>query len=201
MSNLHSNEPNALKFLINDDIYIINKKTENEVNKPINAEVVSQLKEIVQEEKTIVNPATQIQTHAASVEVPEEKKSKEFSYLGENNKYFLILISDTINKEISPLHQETLLKIMGAKGLELRDLAILNLNSYRDTNIDELKDFFQCNKLVLFGIAPQQISLPSIGANKVEHHQNIKLFSTYGIDEMINDVNKKKDFWAIMKDF
>jgi hypothetical protein len=90
---------------------------------------------------------------------------------------------------------------MAAKGLELRDLAVLNLHLFPDTKIQELKEFFSCNKLVLFGINPQRIALPSISSNKVESHQSIKLFSTYSMDEMINDVNKKKEFWAIMKDF
>jgi hypothetical protein len=113
----------------------------------------------------------------------------------------LILIDDANNKEISPIHKETLLKIMKAKGLELRDLAVLNLNHFPNANVNELKEFFSCSKLVLFGINPQRIALPSISSNKVENHLNIKLFSTYSIDEMINDVNKKKEFWAIMKDF
>jgi hypothetical protein len=67
--------------------------------------------------------------------------------------------------------------------------------------VNELKEFFSCSKLVLFGINPQRLALPSISSNKVEKHLNIQLFSTYSIDEMINDVNKKKEFWAIMKDF
>lgn len=201
MSNLHSNEYSALRFLLTDDIYITDKGAENVTQKPENVEITSQSEEFIQEEKSSLTPAPQIETIIPKVEVAEPKKSKEFSYIGENNKYFLILIDDTANKEINQTHKETLLKIMGAKGLELRDLAILNLNSFPGTSISELKDFFQCSKLVLFGINPQQIALPNIGANKIENHHNIKLFSTYGIDEMINDVNKKKEFWAIMKDF
>jgi hypothetical protein len=55
--------------------------------------------------------------------------------------------------------------------------------------------------MVLFGINPQRIELPNISSNKVENHANVTLFSTFSIDEMINDVTKKKDFWAIMKEF
>lgn len=201
MSNLHSNEHIALRFLLTDDIYIVDKKTENPLPKQENVDIDVQSEVLVREEKISQTAAPQIETITPKMDVAEAKKSKEFSYIGENNKYFLILIDDIANKEISQTQQETLLKIMGAKGLELRDLAILNLNSFPGTNISELKDFFQCSKLVLFGINPQQISLPSIGANRVENHHNIKLFSTFGIDEMINDVNKKKEFWAIMKDF
>ena len=90
---------------------------------------------------------------------------------------------------------------MSAKGLELRDLAILNLDQFPGTNITELKEFFSCSKLVLFGINPQRIELPDSSSNKVENHANVTFFSTFNIDEMINDVTKKKEFWAIMKEF
>jgi hypothetical protein len=201
MSSLHSNEFNTLSLLLTEDIYVLDKMTVNRIDKSEETVKVPITEQTIQAEKptpTAIPTLEPIQTLAA---VPEIKKSQEFTYIGENNKYFLILIDDANNKEISPIHKETLLKIMKAKGLELRDLAVLNLNHFPNANVNELKEFFSCSKLVLFGINPQRIALPSISSNKVENHLNIKLFSTYSIDEMINDVNKKKEFWAIMKDF
>jgi hypothetical protein len=197
MSTLHTNEFNAIKLLMTEDIYILNQKSvpaETSINTLVKKEA-----EKVLEEVSNVLPEIPV---ALPVPNPIEiKKLREFTYLGENNKYFLILIDDSKNKEINSLHKETLLKIMSAKGLELRDLAILNLNQFPDTNINELKEFFSCSKLVLFGINPQRIAIPPISSNKVENHVNVKLFSTFSIDEMISDVTKKKEFWAIMKEF
>jgi hypothetical protein len=197
MSTLHTNEFNALRLLMTEDIYILDQKSVSAENsiKTENSKVP---------EKDFVAEKTVLPEIPVSLPVQnpvETKKPKEFTYLGENNKYFLILIDDTKNREISSLHKETLLKIMSAKGLELRDLAILNLDQFPDTNISELKEFFSCSKLALFGINPQRIALPGISSNKVENHANIKLFSTFSIDEMISDVTKKKEFWAIMKEF
>jgi len=192
MSTLHTNEFNALRLLMTEDIYILDQKNSIKTEEPIASE------------KAVQAERTRLPEMPAAVPVPEPveiKKAKEFTYLGENNKYFLILINDTKNREISSLHKETLLKIMSAKGLELRDLAILNVDQYPDMNISELKEFFSCSKLVLFGINPQRIALPGISSNKVENHANVKLFSTFSIDEMISDVTKKKEFWAIMKEF
>jgi hypothetical protein len=201
MSSLHSNEFNTLSLLLTEDIYVLDKMTVNQVDKSEETVKAPITEETIQIEKQTPTAIPTLETPQASAAVPEIKKSLEFTYIGENNKYFLILIDDANNKEISPIHKETLLKIMTAKGLELRDLAVLNLNLFPNANVNELKDFFSCSKLVLFGINPQRIALPSISSNKVENHLNIKLFSTYSIDEMINDVNKKKEFWAIMKDF
>ena len=180
-----------------EDIYILDQKAVHPENS-IKTEKPTEPDKSVQAERTILPEIP------AALPVPEPaeiKKTKEFTYLGENNKYFLILIDDTKNREISSLHKETLLKIMSAKGLELRDLAILNLDQFPDTTISEIKEFFSCSKLVLFGINPQRIALPGISSNKVENHANVKLFSTFSIDEMISDVTKKKEFWAIMKEF
>lgn len=180
-----------------EDIYILDRKLVSAENS-IKTETSKELEKDFVVEKTVL---PEIPVSLPVQNPAETKKPKEFTYLGENNKYFLILIDDTKNKEISSLHKETLLKIMSAKGLELRDLAILNLDQFPDTNISELKEFFSCSKLALFGINPQRIALPGISSNKVENHANVKLFSTFSIDEMISDVTKKKEFWAIMKEF
>ena len=201
MSTLHSNEFNTLSLLLTEDIYILDKKAVPQADKPIESEKIQVSEKTEQTEKLLSTPSPNIEPIKTSADIVEPRKTQEFNYIGENNKYFLILIDDASAKEISSIHKEMLLKIMAAKGLELRDLAVLNLSLFPDTKIQELKEFFSCNKLVLFGINPQRIALPSISSNKVESHQSIKLFSTYSMDEMINDVNKKKEFWAIMKDF
>lgn len=180
-----------------EDIYILDQQ-------PVSSENEIKIEKPTAAEKVFIAEKTAMSEMPVAIPVPDSaviKKPKEFSYLGENNKYFLILIDYAKNSEISSLHKETLLKIMSAKGLELRDLAILNLDQFPGTNITELKEFFSCSKMVLFGINPQRIELPPISSNKVENHANVMLFSTYSIDEMINDVTKKKDFWAVMKEF
>ena len=197
MSTLHTNESNALRLFMTEDIYILDQQ-------PVSSENEIKIEKPTAAEKVFITEKTAIPEMPVAIPVPDSaviKKPKEFSYLGENNKYFLILIDDAKNKEINSLQKETLLKIMSAKGLELRDLAILNLDQFPGTNITELKEFFSCNKMVLFGINPQRIELPPISSNKVENHANVMLFSTFSIDEMINDVTKKKEFWAIMKEF
>lgn len=125
----------------------------------------------------------------------------DFEYLGDNNKYFLILIEDKIHTRMNPAHQEMLLKIMGAKKLELRDLAILNINRYPETKFDTLKNFFSCNRVVLFGITPAQIGLPAASLNKVNSAGTVKLLPTYSLEEMRNNDDKKREFWTVMKNF
>ena len=176
MSNLITHETSALRLLMTDDLYIL-----PECEKP---EVLSKGQPL---EELIQNPA-------------ELNQSKEFSYLGENNKYFLIVFDDHVRKEISTVHKEMLLKIMSAKGLELRDLAILNLAQYPGVRFGELKEFFCCSKIALFGIDPKRIELAAIAANQVEKYMDVKILTTFSLDEMNSDTTKKREFWNVMKE-
>ena len=146
MASLHSNELNTISFLLTEDIYILDKKSINPIVNIENA-IKTDSSEPAQ---TAENPSSiaipKIAATTPSQVTTEIKKTQDFTYIGENNKYFLILIEDEKHPEISPIHKETLLKIMGAKGLELRDLAVLNLNLFPDTNVNELKGFFSCSQ-------------------------------------------------------
>ena len=177
MSNLITKDSQALRLLMTEDLYILHEQG-SEIS--------------IKAEKTIEVPAEK---------TIAPKKAWNFFYQGENNKYFLILFDDSNHKELSLQHKETLLKIMSAKGLELRDLAIMNLNQFQGVSFNELKDFFSFSKIVLFGINPERISLSAISLNKIEKQDNAKLLCTFGIEEMINDNIKKREFWNVMKDF
>lgn len=198
MSDLLVKDNDALKFFMTEDLYIFSEK---EIANP------SEKTEKLQAPEALIIPEIKqlpdITAITEEIKAPagEIKKELSFTYLGENNKYFLILIDDSKNSEISELHKETLLKIMSAKGLEIRDLAIMNLNKHQGINFSQLKDYFSCSRIALFGIDPKRIELPSMSSNKVENHLNVKVLATFGIDEMINDVVKKKEFWAVMKEF
>ena len=199
MSNLLSQNSNAIRLLMTEDLYILPEKEEvqsitNAPNSEINNQVVSTSAQPVAE-VPVENSKELIETT-----VPD-KTIKEFNYLGENNKYFLILFDEPTQKDIGSIQKETLLKIMSAKGMDLRDIAVLNLFQYPGVRFDDLKEFFSFNKIVLFGIDPQQIALSSQSANQVIKVEGTKVLSTYSIDEMIKDTTKKREFWNIMKDF
>lgn len=178
MEKLITNNSNALRFLMSEDIYIVN---ENTLSNPIS------LSEVVNE------PVPEI--------TKEENQNTSFNYAGENNKYFLIIFEDKANPELNSGHKEMLMKIMSAKGLEMRDLAILNLSKYPEANFSQLKDFFSCNRITLFGIDPQRIALPAIAANESVKHLDVKILASYSLEEMSISNDKKREFWAVMKNF
>lgn len=199
MSNLLSQNSNALRLLMTEDLYIIYEKEQVQIiNSAPQPEIIKQLDSI--SDQPVANELVQEPKELIEMPVTSET-TREFSYLGENNKFFLILFNEPNQKDISSIQKETLLKIMSAKGMELRDFAVLNLYQYPGVRFDDLKEFFSFNKIVLFGVDPQQIALSSQSANQIIKIEGAKILSTYSIDEMIKDTTKKREFWSVMKDF
>lgn len=185
MGRLITHNTNALRFLMNEDLYMV--------------------RDLVQPaEPEEIPPAAVIEVTSPEppAKIPEEiLPAVSFNYLGENNRYILILVDDKTHRELNTAHKEMLMKIMAAKKLELRDLAILNLAKYPGTTFEQLKDFFSCNKLILFGINPGYIGLPAISANQPGKHHDVKVLATFGLEEMSSSTDKKREFWNVMKDF
>ncbi|MES3016486.1 MAG: hypothetical protein V4721_01850 [Bacteroidota bacterium] len=185
MGKLITHNANALRFLMTEDLYDLGDADQTVISPTIPIEVKSEpvISEVIPESKI------------------EEAPNVSFNYLGENNRYFLIVVDDQTHRDLNSAHREMLMKIMAAKKLELRDLAILNLAQYPDSHFNQLKDFFSCNKLVLFGIDPQKLGLPVMGANQPGKHLDVKVLATFGLEEMAINTDKKREFWNVMKDF
>lgn len=179
MKSLITQHPNALRYLMTEDIYMLPEKS------------IPALLQAV--------PGKIEEIHSAIKK--EELQTAGFNYIGENNRYFLILVDDKMHSQLNTAHQELLLKVMSAKGLEIRDLAIVNLAKYPEASFSELKDFFSCNKLVLFGIDPQRISLPAMAANKAIKHMDVMALASFSLEEMSSSTDKKREFWSVMKNF
>ncbi|MDB5121572.1 MAG: hypothetical protein JWN56_2790 [Sphingobacteriales bacterium] len=182
MSELITNHPVALQYLMTDDLYNFREApvVRKEEEPPIKNEEV--IKPIIQKEQVIEEP-------------------ESYNYLGENNKYILLLVNDSTHKTLNSAHLETLLKITKAKGLELRDLAILNMHTHAGANFESLKSYFVCSKIVLFGISPQIIGIPAVTLNKSEKFKDVKILATYSLSEMDDNKQKKVEFWNVMKPF
>lgn len=173
MSELLTSDPGALRLLMTEEIFMVKE----------------------------VQPVVPVNEPGPPVIDTPADLAVDFTYLGENNKYFLILVEDQNHAHLTKEHQEMLLKIIQAKGLELRDVAILNLRRYPGIQLEAIKDFFAPSRIVLFGINPQHIGLPTIASNEPQKAENVKVLSTYHFEEMKNDVNKKRALWNVFKSF
>jgi hypothetical protein len=127
--------------------------------------------------------------------------SAHFNYLGENNKFILILVKDPVKDIINEEDLTMLTSILTATKIELRDAAIVNMNKYPEATFNILKQFFACRKMVLFGINPVQLDMADIDSNKTGLFKETKILATFSFNEMRNDTVKKRLFWDAMKQF
>jgi hypothetical protein len=181
MPQLLSHNPASLKMLFTEDIYLIQER-----------------EQIITQQKAPIEAVTGDQ-HI--IKAPDVEQTFSFDYVGDNNKYFLVLHDDQIHTRMNPVHQEMLLKVMAAKNLELRDLAIVNLSRYPNIKFDSLKNFFSCTRLALFGIQPSVLGINTLKLNKEQTVGSVKILATYSLEDMRNSADKKREFWNVMKAF
>ena len=176
MSSIKTGHPLALKILMTEDIYGLKEEQSTAPEKEFKA-------------------APQI------VQTPGKKseESPVFNYLGENNKYFLILVAEDKSEIISKQDLEALTSILAAKKMELRDVAVLNYRKYAGTAFNDLKSFFACSKCVLLGINPRDLGLNDVAGNKITEVNGVKTLASFSFSEMQADLNKKRAFWNEMK--
>ena len=192
MNSIQTQNPIALSLLINEDIYRIPEPAEN-----IDLAVADETENVFiksPENKILVTEELPI------VVLPEPIIVKPaYKYIGDNLKSILILVNEL---ETDILKKEDLLalnKMLAARKLEQKDVAILNIQKNTHLTFQELKDFFGFNKLLLFGINPIDLGISGIVANQICTFQNTQVLGTWHIKQMQLDEKKKLTFWTEMK--
>jgi len=191
MNKLISQNPIAASLLINEDIYQI--KTPNLAFADI---VVTPIVPALAEEitpnippKPILKPVAQLPT--------SDKPS--YIYTGDNHKSILIIINEP---DAETLKKEDLLalnKLLAARKLEIKDVALLNIQKNDNLNYTQLKDFFGFNKLLLFGINPKELGIIGMVANQIFIFEGIPILGTWHLKQMQLDEKKKLIFWTEFK--
>lgn len=199
MSTLKVSDPFALQFLMTDDLYSIKSEEIPE------AEMANKAPKSVVKAIEVSIPGEPIPTIIDTPDISKEPVSAKaeppsfYEYLGENNKYILVLLNDPANKTIEPKELETLTNILKGKKQEIKDIALVNLNNYPAATFSSLKSFFACNSVVLFGVNPAQLGIEGIQSNQITSHQGTNILATFSIAEMLINVDKKRAFWDEMK--
>ena len=154
----------------------------------------------------IANEPTVAKQEIASEEVvirstEQALKTVHYNYLGENNKYILILIDQPLKTEIIAAKDLLLLeKTLAALKLELRDVAILNLHQCESLHFKSLKEFFSCNKVIGFGIELAKIGIEKdIAINTVFRIEDCPFLLASALEELSNNQAQKVIWWSAMK--
>lgn len=181
MENLQTDNLMALSFLINEEIYVVKNEFQN------TAPLITVLDPIKEE----------IPIPTAEILNPQE----DFLYLGDNNKYILIIVKEPTVEFLKKDDLAFLVKILSAKKLALNDVAIINTEKNGPIHFDALIDFFACGKIITFGIDPKSLQITGAVANKKLTFKNTQILGTWDLGRLKQDVSKKTTFWNEFKTF
>ena len=164
----------ALRFILQDEIYLLNEDKLNYV-KP-----VIQQNQLPQPQPETVTP------------------KPVFNYLGSNKKQFLVLTYYPNNDFIADDHMAALEAVLGRKNHTREDVAILNL-AKNNSEFTELLSHFKPQTILALGqqAIPSGINQPKF--NQVEKRDGITLLYTFAFDAMMTSVDNKKAFWEQVK--
>ncbi|TAH03873.1 MAG: hypothetical protein EAZ15_01595 [Sphingobacteriales bacterium] len=191
MNNLQTQHPIALSLLINEDIY--------QLNTPILAIADDPLPALTVEKPAEVAPSIPPKAQPTAIPTLTQNIKPNYKYIGDNNKSVLILVNETDFDILNNADMLALNKLLAARKLEQKDVAILNIQKNTHLNFTQLKEFFGFNKLLLFGINPKNLEITGIVANQICNFEGVPILGTWHLKLMQLDEKKKLTFWAEFK--
>jgi hypothetical protein len=179
MLNMKVDNPYAFRFIMEDEIYLLDKD--------------KGVKAISSTENISVNEAPA--TAKSIVETPQIT----FNYLGNNNKRFLVLVNYAAEEFIASEHLTALENILKRKELAIADVAIFNTNTYPNTNINQLTEYFKPEKLLVLGADALPAGINKLILNEPAQFGSYTALYSFSFDGMMSSNDNKKTFWEQMK--
>jgi hypothetical protein len=179
----------VLTALLGSDVYHISEATSQLEQAGLIANEPTLAKQEIASEQVVIQSTEQA------------LKTVHYNYLGENNKYILILIDQPLKSEIIAAKDLLLLeKTLAALKLELRDVAIVNLQQCEELHFKSLKEFFSCNKVLGFGIELAKIGIEKeVAINTVFRIEDCPFLLASALEELSNNQAQKVIWWSAMK--
>jgi len=124
----------------------------------------------------------------------------EISSLGGNQKKVLFLVNNAENKFLDNDEMTLLTNLITACQLSMEDIALVNYFTYDKLNYKTLVDYFQSEKILLFGISATEMDLPFIIPNFQIQSYDKKLFmAAPALNEFIDNKDLKKNLWVCLQ--
>ncbi|MDB5285273.1 MAG: hypothetical protein JWR05_222 [Mucilaginibacter sp.] len=179
MLNMKVDNPYAFRFIMEDEIYLLDK--DKGVRTIPSTENIP-----IDEPPAITKPI---------LETPQIS----FNYLGDNNKRFLVLGNYATEEFIAAEHLTALENILKRKELAIADVAIFNINTYPDTDINQLTEYFKPEKLLVLGASALPAGINKLMLNEPAQSGSYTALYSFSFDEMMSSNDNKKAFWEQMK--
>lgn len=205
--------PQAFRFIMQDEIYLLDKDKGVNITPPATAPVVTTpepaiVSAVVTEQPAQIAPIVKEQLVSPPQPAPVAPQTPapviqtvetEFNYMGKNNKNFLVLVNYTAEKHIAETHLAALQNILKRKDLDIDDVAILNVNKYAPVKLAALAAYFAPTRLVIMGKDALPDGIGNLPLNQPLQGKKTHVLYSFSFDEMMSSNDNKKIFWEHMK--
>jgi hypothetical protein len=124
----------------------------------------------------------------------------EISSLGGNQKKILFLVNNAETKFLDNDEMTLLTNLITACQLSMEDITLVNYCNSDKLNYKDLINYFQSEKILLFGISATEMDLPFIIPNFQIQSYDKKLFmAAPALSEFINNKDLKKNLWVCLQ--
>ncbi|MDB5015338.1 MAG: hypothetical protein JWQ84_170 [Mucilaginibacter sp.] len=168
--------PVAFSFIMQDDLYLLNKE--------------KAAFEVISIPLPVVELAFQPVIETVTV---------NFNYLGGHKKNILVIVHYSEVEFMPERHLAALESTLKRLEISLDDTAVLNRAAHPEASFDQLTAFFKPQKLLILGNSALPPGLVKIERNRPLQLNNYPALFTFGFDEMMDSNENKKAFWEQMK--
>ncbi len=135
-------------------------------------------------------------TETASVPAVEPK----LKHLGDNKKNILVVVNYSDAVHLPDESLAFLSNMLGACSLSLGDVAIINMNNFKDQHYPELVYQYNSRIILLFDVDPQSFGLPvNFPHYQVQKLANATFLYAPALEALKDDAGEKRKLWAGLK--
>ncbi|MFT3681585.1 MAG: hypothetical protein QM791_15045 [Ferruginibacter sp.] len=141
-----------------------------------------------------------VETAAPAKPAAVAEQNVSINFLGKNRKQIIILVTNADSAFLPDEELNFLLGILSACRLTMEDVGIINFFKNKNLTYNKIAKEIQADKVFLFGISPEQISLPlGFPYYQVQSYNNQTYLSAPALDTLKDDRAEKGKLWNSLK--
>ncbi len=127
-------------------------------------------------------------------------ENSNISFLGDNCKKITVIVSSTEAIYLPDDELNFLLGILNACNLSMADVALVNVHKNASANYTDITDQLKAEKIFLFGLDSDRISLPLQFPNyQIQKFNNQMYLSSQSLKALQGDKEEKLKLWNCLK--
>ncbi|MCH5597185.1 hypothetical protein [Niabella ginsengisoli] len=138
--------------------------------------------------------------HVEAGEQKDLSSAIDWKSLGNNQKKVLIVVNYDNIANLPDPQLDFLTQLLKACQLSLNDIALINVNNYKNADSTEILNHFDSRIVLLFGISPQQFGFPfDTPPFQVQNFANYTVTHAPALESLENDKPAKGQLWTSLK--